>query len=84
MFDAPDVFDPDRFLRPAGWTRYSPFGLPPRICPGAHLSRAIGRHVTAELAGGYTMQVRDAEPVEFGGFHWKPSSRLRASLQARA
>jgi cytochrome P450 len=84
MFDRPDVFDPDRFLQPAGWTRYSPFGLPPRICPGAHLSRAIGRHVTAELAGAYTIEVRDAEPVEFGGFHWKPSSRLRATLQARA
>lgn len=84
MFDSPDIFDPDRFLHSPNRKRYSPFGLPPRICPGAYLSRAIGRHLTAELASDYELRVDHAEPAEFSGFHWRPSSRLRASLQPRA
>lgn len=84
MFDSPDVFDPNRFLHPPSRARYSPFGLPPRICPGAHLSRAIGKHLAAELASGYELQVHNAEPLEFSGFHWRPGSRFRVSVQARA
>lgn len=84
MFDRPDVFDPDRFLVPARRTQYAPFGLPPRVCPGAHLSRAIGRHVAAELAVGYELQVHNAEPVEFSGFHWRPGARFSVSLRPRA
>jgi len=84
MFDSPDAFDPDRFLVPPKRTQYSAFGLPPRICPGAHLSRAIGRHVAAELAAGYELDVHDAEPLEFSGFHWRPGSRFTATLRPRA
>ena len=84
MFASPDAFDPDRFLVPAKRTQYSPFGLPPRICPGANLSRAIGRHVAAELAAGYELDVHDAEPLEFSGFHWRPGSRFSVTLRPHA
>ena len=83
IFDRPDEFDPDRFLHPTSRTQYSPFGLAPRICPGAHFTRTIGRHLAAELATSHSVQVRDVAPLEFSGFHWRPSSRLRVSLQAR-
>ncbi|HYN80131.1 MAG TPA: cytochrome P450 [Gemmatimonadaceae bacterium] len=84
MFDSPDNFDPDRFLVPARRTQYSPFGLSPRICPGAHLSRAIGRNLAVELAAGYELEVHNAEPAEFSGFHWRPGSRFTVSLRPRA
>lgn len=80
MFDQPEVFDPDRFLQPPNRTRYSPFGLSPRLCPGEHLARAMGRHLAAELVSRYDCQVFGVEPQEFSGFHWRPGSHFRVAL----
>ncbi|MGH7543580.1 MAG: cytochrome P450 [Gemmatimonadota bacterium] len=83
-FDDPERFDPDRFLRPLDRTRYSPFGVYRRLCPGEHLSRAIATHLVVELASGYDLEVRGDGPPEFSGFHWRPSPRFRVRLVARS
>lgn len=83
LFERPDVFDPDRFLQSLSRTRYSPFGMAPRMCPGEHLSRAIGRHLIAELST-CEISLKDSEPLEFSGFHWRPGANLRVTARARA
>lgn len=83
FFDKPDVFDPDRFLYRPSRTRYSPFGMSSRLCPGEHLARSLGRHLVAELASRFEIELDHADPVEFSGFHWRPNSRLRTSLKLR-
>ncbi len=83
FFDQPDVFDPDRFLSRPGRVRYSPFGMSSRLCPGEHLARSLGRHLVAELASRFEIELNQADPVEFSGFHWRPNSRLRTSLKLR-
>jgi cytochrome P450 len=82
LFDRPDVFDPDRFLQPPNRTRYSPFGMAPRLCPGEHLARAVGRHLVAELVTSRDLKVRGVEPLEFSGFHWRPGANLRVTADA--
>jgi cytochrome P450 len=82
-FDDPDRFDPDRFLVPPDRTRYSPFGVYRRLCPGEHLSRGIARQLVVELASGYDLEVAGDGSPEFSGFHWRPSSRFRVRLVAR-
>jgi cytochrome P450 len=84
-FDNPDVFDPDRFLRAQGRSRYAPFGFAPHLCPGEHLTRALGRHFVVELARRYDVGVLKVEPWEFSGFHWRPNTGMRVHLSpARA
>jgi len=83
-FDRPDVFDPERFIQPPDRTRYSPFGYAPHLCPGEHLTRAMGRHLAAEVARGYDVSASDVEPWEFSGFHWRPNARMRVALAPRA
>jgi cytochrome P450 len=83
-FDDPERFDPDRFLHPPDRARYSPFGVYRRLCPGEHLSRAIGAHVMVELARGYDLEIVGNGPPEFSGFHWRPSPRFRVRLVARS
>ena len=82
-FDDPERFDPDRFLDPPDRTRYSPFGVYRRLCPGEHLSRAIAGQLVVELASGYDLEIADDGPLEFSGFHWRPSARFRVRLVAR-
>lgn len=82
VFEDPDVFNPDRFLKAPGRTRYSPFGMAPRFCPGELLSRSLGVHLVARLAG-YEVSVTRRAPVEFSGFHWRPGSAMRVALVAR-
>lgn len=83
-FEDPERFDPDRFLRPPDRTRYSPFGVYRRLCPGEHLSRAIGMQLLVELASGYDLEVVEDGSPEFSGFHWRPSPRFRVRLVPRS
>ena len=83
-FDDPERFDPERFLQPPDRARYSPFGVYRRLCPGEHLSRAIGAHLIVELASGYDLEIIGDGPPEFSGFHWRPSPRFRVRLVARS
>ena len=80
-FDRPEEFDPDRFIQPPERTRYSPFGFAPHLCPGEHLTRAMGRHLAAEISRGYEISVRNEAPWEFSGFHWRPNSGMRVFLR---
>lgn len=79
-FDEPERFDPDRFLQSPGRARYSPFGLAPHLCPGEHLTRAMGRHLAAAVAAKYEMRVSGTDPWEFSGFHWRPNPAMRVTL----
>ena len=83
-FEGPERFDPDRFLRPPDHGRYSPFGVYRRLCPGEHLSRAIGTQLLTELATDYELRIVEDGPREFSGFHWRPSSRFRIRLARRS
>ena len=74
------MFDPDRFVQSPDRTRYSPFGFAPHLCPGEHLTRAMGRRLAAEIARGYEISVRGVDPWEFNGFHWRPNDRMRVAL----
>ena len=82
MFENPDKFDPDRFLRTPGRSRYSPFGMSPRFCPGEFLSRSLGACLVSALAG-YDVSMTRRAPVEFSGFHWRPGSAMRLALVGR-
>jgi cytochrome P450 len=75
-----DRFDPDRFLKTPARQRYAPFGFAPHLCPGEHLTRWIGRMLLVELARSFEIRSRDVEPWEFGGFHWRPNSRMTVAL----
>ena len=81
VFENPENFEPDRFLAALGRTRYAPFGFSPHRCPGDHLARALGQHLVCELAREHDVVVRDVEPWEFSGFHWRPNSRMQVRLQ---
>ncbi len=81
MFQNPDRYDPDRFLLAPSRARYAPFGLAPHLCPGEHLTRAIGRHLAVELVKAFDLEVTRSTPWEFSGFHWRPSPRMSVKLQ---
>lgn len=84
IFDAPDVFDPDRHVgRTFGPNEFAPFGIHRLTCLGEHLTRAVARAFVTELVGGYEWIVVEDGSREFGGFHWQPSSRFRVRLEAR-
>lgn len=79
-FEAPDTFDPDRFLKTPTRSRYAPFGFVPHLCPGEHLTRWIGRKLAVELARSHDIRASDVQPWEFGGFHWRPNRKLKIAL----
>ncbi len=79
-FDAPETFDPDRFVRTPTRSRYAPFGFAPHLCPGDHLTRWIGRILAVELARGHDIRASDVTPWDFSGFHWRPGSRMKIFL----
>jgi cytochrome P450 len=85
VFEAPDHFDPDRFLgRRYGPEEFSPFGLHRFTCLGDHLTRTAARVFAAELARDYVPRVVVDGPREFGSWqHWKPSDHLRVALAPR-
>jgi cytochrome P450 len=87
-FPDPDRFDPQRF-RTRAYSRleYSPFGMPPHGCMGAHVAHFLGRLVVEELALGYAWTVVRDGPPERGSRHrdhWRPSAQRRVVLRARA
>ena len=85
LFEAPEVFDPDRHLeRTHGPNELAPFGIHGLACLGEHLTRAVARIFVTELVKDYEWTVVEDGPREFGGFHWRPSSRLRVRLEARS
>ena len=78
VYENPDTFNPNRFLT-HDYTRseHSPFGASRISCLGEHLTMTIGRIFVNELARGFDWKVVRDGPREFGGFHWKPSSKFR-------
>lgn len=82
-FEDPETFNPDRFLERPGAGSYLPFGIGGRACLGQHLTVEFGRIFAEELAGGFEWEVIDDGPREFGGFHWRPSSKLSLALHKR-
>lgn len=79
-FDEPERFDPDRFLTTPGRSRYAPFGFPPHLCPGEHLTRWIGRKFLVELARDHEIFASGVQPWEFSGFHWRPNAAMKVRL----
>lgn len=87
VFDDAARFDPDRWIRrPIGRDEYSPFGGGPHACNGIDLSNAISEILVEELARGFDWSIADDGPLErdFRHWsHWRPSSRLRLSIERR-
>ena len=85
VFEHPDVFDPDRFLRKRP-TRdeYAPFGLDRHACIGEPLARAMAEVFARELTR-YEWEVATDGPTQMSSWrHWEPSSRFRVRLAPRA
>jgi cytochrome P450 len=83
-FAEPDRFSPDRFSAGEHSKQsYSPFGASRIRCPGEHLSLSVGRIFVRELALGFDWDVSRDGPPEYGGFHWRPSSKFRVRIAAR-
>ena len=83
-FVEPERFNPDRF-RVGDQPRhaYSPFGASRIHCPGEHLSLSVGQIFVSELALGFDWEVTQDGRLEYGGFHWKPSSKFRVHMTPR-
>jgi len=84
VFADPELFFPDRFLG-SRHTRdqYSPLGLPSRPCTGATTVVAVAAAFVRELAPRWEWEIVRDGPVEFDGFHWRPSRRLRVAMTPR-
>ena len=83
VFEDPEKFDPDRFLRRSYQRReYAPFGAGlRRACLGEGLSRHVGRIFAEELARGYRWRTVADGAYEYGVWrHWRPSSDWRVML----
>ena len=83
-FADPERFNPDRFPgRDHTKLSYAPFGASRIRCPGEHLSLSVGRIFVSEIAHGFDWDVTQDGRLEYGGFHWKPSSKLRVRMTPR-
>jgi cytochrome P450 len=83
VFENPEKFDPDRFLRRSFQRReYAPFGAGGRrACLGEGLSRHVGSIFAEELARGYRWRTVSDGAYEYGIWrHWRPSSDWRVTL----
>ena len=83
-FDDPETFNPDRFLDRPSAGSYVPFGISRHACLGQYITLAFGRALVEELAGGFEWDVVEDGPREYGGFHWRPSSKLSLVLNPRS
>jgi cytochrome P450 len=83
VFEHPEVFDPDRFLRSAPTRdQYAPFGLDRHACIGEHLARGMAEAFARALAG-CTWDVVSDGPTEMSRRrHLAPSPRFRIRLAA--
>lgn len=87
LFEEPDTFNPDRFLAGGhGRSTLAPFGVPgPRTgCLGEHLTMTLGGVFVDEALQEFDWAVIADGASEYGGFHWRPSSRWRLSVTRRA
>lgn len=83
VFEHPEVFDPDRFLRRAPTRdQYAPFGLDRHACIGEHLARGMAEAFARELAGCTWDVVSDGPPEMSRRRHLAPSPRFRIRLAA--
>jgi unspecific monooxygenase len=64
-WEAPDAFDPTRFLgdRPPQKFAYIPFGVGPRVCVGAQFGLAEAVLALAILVKAFDLRLADSEPV---------------------
>ncbi len=83
-FEDPEAFNPDRFLEGPSAGSYVPFGMSRHACLGQRLTVAFGRTLVEELARGFEWDVVQDGPREYGGFHWRPSSKLSLVLHPRS
>jgi cytochrome P450 len=84
VFDDPNAFNPDRFLKRVFTRRqYSPFGAGLRhTCLGEKLTMTMGRIFVEELTRGYEWKTMSDGAHEFSSWrHWRPSSRWRVLLK---
>lgn len=66
LWDAPDVFRPQRFLPdapPPDRFAYLPFGVGPRVCIGAQFALAEATLALAKLVGTFRVELVDTAPV---------------------
>jgi len=80
VFENPEAFDPDRFLRRTYSRReYSPFGAGLRhACLGEGLTRSVGHVFVEELASAFAWRTVADGAYEYSAWrHWRPSSRWR-------
>jgi cytochrome P450 len=86
VFENPDQFDPQRFLRRKySRSEYAPFGADAHGCMGFQLAQLLGSILVEELAR-YDCRVVSDGPLEHGNrhrHHWRPSPRLRILLTSR-
>ncbi|MGH7179947.1 MAG: cytochrome P450 [Tepidisphaeraceae bacterium] len=85
VFERPDEFDPDRFLRrPPTPNEFAPFGMSRIACLGEVMTLTVGRLFLTTLARQFDLCTVSDGPREYGGFHWQPSSRFRIKVSRSA
>ena len=84
VFEEPATFDPDRFLnRQYHRSQYSPFGASRIACLGVHFTYAVGAVFLRQLSRHHEWAVLSDGDRKWGGWHWRPSPRLRIGLTRR-
>ncbi|UOA26163.1 cytochrome P450 [Pseudosulfitobacter sp. DSM 107133] len=83
FFDAPDQFDPARFLQPPTWPQfaYLPFGAGPRVCIGQNFGLMEACLVAATVLQRLTPMSLEAMPPPLARFSLRPDGGLPMSWQ---
>jgi cytochrome P450 len=87
-WDAPETFDPDRFLPEPSSARsrfaYLPFGDGPRICIGKGFAMMEAKIVLAMIASAFQLRLVDDHPVELDpGITLRPKHGMRMTITPR-
>ncbi len=79
FFNAPDMFDPARFLQPPTWPKfaYFPFGAGPRVCIGQNFGLMESCLVVATLLQRMVPAPSRTRPVPLPEFSLRPRGGLR-------
>lgn len=83
VFEEPERFDPDRFLRRPTRNEYSPLGALGHTCLGVKTIHSVAGAFVRELAAGYELSVVAQGRPEFI-LHWWPGRRHRIALRRRS